>query len=43
MSRSARVGIVNAITFARVPLILAWAVLAVWQEITGSIVLLVLA
>ena len=43
MSRSARVGIVNAITFARVPLILAWAVLAVWQEFTGSIVLLVLA
>lgn len=43
MSRSVRAWIVNAITFARVPLILAWAVLAVWQEFTGSVVLMVLA
>ena len=43
MSRSLRVGIVNAITFARVPLILGWAALAVWQEFTGSLALAVLA
>ena len=43
MSRSVRAWIVNAITFARVPLILAWAVLAVWQEFSDSVVLTVLA
>ena len=43
MSRSARVWIVNAITFARVPLILGWAVLAVWHEFAGSVALAVLA
>ena len=43
MSRSARAWIVNAITFARVPLILAWAVLAVRQEFTGSVALAVVA
>lgn len=43
MSRSARVWIVNAITFARVPLILGWAVLAVWHEFAGSAALAVLA
>ena len=43
MSRSARVWIVNAITFAGVPLILGWAVLAVWHEFAGSVALAVLA
>lgn len=31
--------IVNALTFARAPLIVLWAVLAVWQEFCGSMAL----
>jgi len=36
MSQSARSLLVNALTFARVPLIFAWLVLAIWQELCGG-------
>lgn len=43
MTAAGKAAVVNAMTFARLPLIFIWAVAAVWHEYTGSMALVVIA